>query len=170
MTRQIVTLNGSNWQLGQAPPDADPYHAAWAELDQIHEWLPATVPGNVQADLLRTGRIPDPAFGRQTSWPQWPTTTAGGWSAIWTLRSPLKTASSPTSCCTAPTTSRIFPRRPASGSPRRHVLPQVYDITGLLSPGSRLAVRITGSRGCPRTAAAAGKRSSTTSRRWPSGR
>ena len=72
MTRTIVTLNGADWRLGQAPPDADPGHAIWGELDQVREWLPAVVPGNIQADLIRAGRLPDPTVGRQCEMAQWP--------------------------------------------------------------------------------------------------
>lgn len=72
MTRQSVTLNGPVWRLGQAPSGADPGHATWDELSQIGEWLPAVVPGNVRADLIRAGRLPDPAVGRQNEMAQWP--------------------------------------------------------------------------------------------------
>jgi beta-mannosidase len=55
-----LDLNGSEWLLGEAPDDADPPHARWSELERVTEWLPATVPGNVQADLVDAGRLPDP--------------------------------------------------------------------------------------------------------------
>ena len=150
MTRQIVTLNGSNWRLGQAPPDAGPHHAAWSELDHIAEWLPATVPGNVQADLLRAGRIPDPAFGRQNELAQWPD------DHCWWLVRDLDVAPAPAGGGRAHLVlhgadyiSDLFLDGRHLGRHEGMFSPQVYDISGLLSPGSRLAVRITGSRWLP---------------------
>jgi beta-mannosidase len=72
VARRIVTLNGTGWQLGQAPTSAEPECPAWKELDLVDDWLPATVPGNVRADLLRAGRLPDLTFGRQAELAQWP--------------------------------------------------------------------------------------------------
>lgn len=60
MPRTTVDLNGSEWRLGPAPRDADPGRASWGEIEQVAEWLPATVPGNVQADLVDLGQLPDP--------------------------------------------------------------------------------------------------------------
>ena len=59
MTRQALDLSGSGWRLGQAPASASPQRADWGELEQVAAWLPATVPGNVRADLIRAGRMPD---------------------------------------------------------------------------------------------------------------
>jgi beta-mannosidase len=57
MSRSILDLGTLRWQLGQAP--RQPYHSAPVD-DRIavREWLPATVPGDVRADLIAAGRIP----------------------------------------------------------------------------------------------------------------
>jgi beta-mannosidase len=60
--RQTSDLGGTTWQFGLVPrcpfdvPNVD-------DRTEVSEWLPATVPGNVRADLLALGRIPDPFFG-----------------------------------------------------------------------------------------------------------
>ena len=150
MARQTVTLNGAEWRLGQAPPSADPNHAAWHELDQVDEWLPATVPGNVQADLLRAGLLPDPAWGRQNELAQWPDDHC--W---WLVRdlslAPSQGASERTHLILRGVDyiSDLFLDGRHLGHHEGMFSPQVYDITNLLSAKSRLAVRITGSRWLP---------------------
>ena len=71
MTRQLLDLSGSDWKLGRAPTASSPGRADWGELDQIAEWLQATVPGNVRADLVRAGHIPDLFAGTQAEDSQW---------------------------------------------------------------------------------------------------
>lgn len=64
--RHEVDLAGLAWQFGCAPQRpwdlAAPAGAAF-DLDQVREWLPAAVPGDVHSDLLAHGRIPDPFLG-----------------------------------------------------------------------------------------------------------
>ncbi|MFC2023768.1 glycoside hydrolase family 2 TIM barrel-domain containing protein [Chloroflexota bacterium] len=71
MPLRTVELNGEEWWLGQAPHDSRPGQAYWQEMEHVGEWLPANVPGNVRADLLRLGRLPDLAFGMQSLSAQW---------------------------------------------------------------------------------------------------
>ncbi|MGQ9626343.1 MAG: glycosyl hydrolase 2 galactose-binding domain-containing protein [Anaerolineae bacterium] len=62
MWKRVVNLNGTDWQFGSVPPR--PWQEAGIyDLEEVREWLPATVPGNVRADLLALGRIPDPFYG-----------------------------------------------------------------------------------------------------------
>ena len=64
--RHQIDLSSLPWQLGCAPqqpwrpeqPDGAPF-----DLDQVREWLPASVPGDVHSDLLAAGRIADPYLG-----------------------------------------------------------------------------------------------------------
>jgi beta-mannosidase len=57
MSRRILDLSTLQWRLGQAPPQ--PYHAAPADdRSAVREWLLATVPGDIRADLVAAGRIP----------------------------------------------------------------------------------------------------------------
>jgi beta-mannosidase len=150
MSRRTVTLNGADWRLGQAPAGADPKHATWDELDQVHEWLPATVPGNVQADLLRAGRLPDPTLGRQNEMAQWPD------DHCWWLLRDLNLALSAETGELAHLVLRgvdyisdLFLDGRHLGRHEGMFSPQIYDITSLLTGESCLAVRITGSRWLP---------------------
>jgi hypothetical protein len=57
--RSLIDLNGPGWQFGcvrQKPVDCEDAN----DYNQVPEWLPATVPGNVRTDLLALGRISDP--------------------------------------------------------------------------------------------------------------
>jgi len=57
-------------EASMAAPHATPA-AALGEMERVSSWLPATVPGNVRADLQRAGRLPDLTFGlnpEQSSW------------------------------------------------------------------------------------------------------
>ena len=59
--RRLVDLNGSDWQFGcvpQKPVDCENAN----DYNQVAEWLQATVPGNVRADLLSMGCISDPFY------------------------------------------------------------------------------------------------------------
>lgn len=68
--RRLVDLNGSDWQFGCVPQQ--PVSGKNAnDYDQVAEWLPATVPGNVRADLLALGRISDPFYGLNNEASQW---------------------------------------------------------------------------------------------------
>ena len=71
MARRVLDLSGADWRLGQAPAGARPERADWHETEQIADWLPAVVPGNIRADLVRAGRVPDLFFGTQAEASQW---------------------------------------------------------------------------------------------------
>ena len=126
MPRRIVELNGDDWRLGQAPADAAPERAAWQELERVAEWLPATVPGNVRADLVRAGRLPELAYGTGPEAAQWVDDHC--W---WLVRDFPHPASAGEPSAPGPARRGLCQRpvsqRPAPGSPRRHVL----------APGSR---------------------------------
>jgi beta-mannosidase len=57
MSRHTLDLGTLQWQLGQAPRQPD-YAAPADDRGAVREWLPATVPGDVRADLIAAGRIP----------------------------------------------------------------------------------------------------------------
>ncbi len=59
MSRTVISLNDSRWQMGQVARQAFAAPNAF-DLPAVTEWLPATVPGNVRTDLLALGRIPSP--------------------------------------------------------------------------------------------------------------
>jgi beta-mannosidase len=68
--RRFVDLNGPDWQFGcvpQKPVDCEDAN----DYNQVTEWLPATVPGNVRADLLALDRISDPFYGPNNEDSQW---------------------------------------------------------------------------------------------------
>ncbi len=148
MTRRVIDLNGRVWRLGQAPDNADPDRASWHELERIAEWFPATVPGNVRADLLRAGRLPDLYFGTQAEASHW--VDSHCW---WLLRE-----------CPLPTSpgerlhlvlrgidyiSDLFFNGHYLGRHEGMFSPQVYDVTELRAEENRLAVRIVGSDWLP---------------------
>jgi len=148
--RKVIDLNGSDWQLGRAPAGADPGRAEWAELEEIAEWFPAQVPGNIHADLVDHGRLPDPcrsfdarAF-REVGEATW-------WLVrdFWAEPTPDERA-------------RLVLRGVdyiADVLVNGHVLgrhegmfsPVEYDVTQMLRGSNRLAVRLLGTRWLPRS-------------------
>jgi beta-mannosidase len=149
VSRHIVDLNGDGWRLGQAPSDAFPNRANWPELDSIGDWLPATVPGNIRADLARAGRLPDLTYGNQAEFAQW----VDG--ACWWLVRDFLLAFSPENRVHlilrgVDYVSDLFLNGQHLGHHEGMFSPQVHDITSLLRAENRLAVRITGNRWLPR--------------------
>ncbi len=65
--RDIVPLNGDQWQLCGLPQSSVLSPGDGLELPAETEWLPARVPGNVRGDLWRLGRIADPHISPQDS-------------------------------------------------------------------------------------------------------
>ncbi|HID62615.1 MAG TPA: hypothetical protein EYP49_07770, partial [Anaerolineae bacterium] len=68
--RRLVDLNGPDWQFGRVPQKSIDCENA-NDYNQVAEWLPATVPGNVRADLLALGYISDPFYGLNNEDSQW---------------------------------------------------------------------------------------------------
>jgi beta-galactosidase/beta-glucuronidase len=63
-------LNGPDWLFGCVPQKSVDCEDA-NDCHQVAEWLPATVPGNVRADLLALGCIGDPFYGLNNEDSQW---------------------------------------------------------------------------------------------------
>jgi beta-mannosidase len=63
-------LNSPGWQFGCVSQKSVGCENA-NDYNQVTEWLPATVPGNVRADLLALGRISDPFYGLNNEDSQW---------------------------------------------------------------------------------------------------
>lgn len=148
MNRRVIDLNGGDWRLGQAPDSSHTDHASWQELERVSEWLPATVPGNVRADLLRAGRLPDLHFGTQAEASQW--VDGHCW---WLLRElPLPTSLGERVHLIlrgVDYVSDLFFNGHYLGRHEGMFSPQVYDVTELLAEENRLAVRIVGSDWLP---------------------
>jgi len=68
--RRTVDLNGPDWQFGCVPQKSVDCEDA-NDYNQVAEWLPATVPGNLRADLLALGCISDPFYGLNNEDSQW---------------------------------------------------------------------------------------------------
>jgi beta-mannosidase len=149
MTRRVLELDGAHWWLGQAATNAQSECATWDEIERVTEWLPATVPGNIHADLVRAGRLPDLMFGTQIQAAQW--VDDYSW---WLLRE-----------CPLPTSpgervhlvlrgvdyiSDVFFNGHLLGRHEGMFSPQVYELTELLSDQNQLAVRLLGARWLPR--------------------
>jgi beta-mannosidase len=64
--RRTLPLSGP-WQLRTMADSARP---APRDTD-VREWLPAQVPGCVHTDLLASGKIPEPFFGKNEQELQW---------------------------------------------------------------------------------------------------
>jgi beta-mannosidase len=148
MSRRVLDLGGDGWQLGQAPASAQPGRATWDELEQITEWLPATVPGNIRADLVRAGELPDLFYGTQAETSQW----VDG--HCWWLVRKLPITPSPTRRVHlvlrgVDYIGDTFLNGHHLGRHEGMFSPQVYDVTTLLRDNNRLAVRILGSQWLP---------------------
>ncbi len=68
------SLSGSNWKLmGHWPyaPVLGNSMETGVQLRGVTDWLPAQVPGSVQADLLRAGLIDDPEFASNSLLCEW---------------------------------------------------------------------------------------------------
>ena len=57
--RQTIDLGGDDWEVG-AVPVRSARDTDIQDDDSVRQWVRATVPGNVRADLLIAGHIPDP--------------------------------------------------------------------------------------------------------------
>jgi beta-mannosidase len=148
MTRQIVDLAGDNWRLGQAPTHAIPARAAWSELDGVEEWLPATVPGNVRADLIRAGHLPELSWGTQAAASLWVD------DHCWWLARRFSLPHSPARRVHlvlrgVDYVSDLFLNGHHLGRHEGMFSPQVHDVTDLLEGENWLAVRVVGSRWLP---------------------
>ena len=70
MTRwtDSIGVGGSDWRMGHVSPAP-----LWqsGDLADVHNWLPATVPGNVEGDLFDAGAIADPVRSPQDASRLW---------------------------------------------------------------------------------------------------
>ena len=150
MCRESVVLNGDTWRLGQAPAGAVPDYASWEEIKRVADWLPAAVPGNVQADLIGAGRLPDPSYGRQNEMAQWVDDHCWwlvrdfGWEAG---RRPDSRAHLVLRGIDY--VSDVFLNGRHLARHEGMFSPQTHEISDLLAADNRLAVRIVGSRWLP---------------------
>ena len=145
MPRRVVDLAGSNWQLGQSPPGARPDHATWDELARVHEWLPATVPGNVRAGLIQAGRLPGLVSGTEPEAAQWVD------DHCWWLVREFALSLAPSERANlilrgVDYISDLFLNGQKLDHHEGMFSPQVLDVTVLLRAENRLAVRLVGSR------------------------
>ena len=148
MTRRVLDLSGADWKLGRAPADASPEHAEWHELERIDEWLLATVPGNIRADLVRAGRLPDLFFGTQAEDSRWVD------DHCWWLIREWPLAPSPGERVHLVVRGvdyvwDLFLNGHHLGRHEGMFSPLVHDVSGLVRAENRLAVRVVGSRWLP---------------------
>lgn len=61
-------LNDDHWRTAAVPQV--PFGPVY-DIDEVGEWLPAAVPGDVRLDLIRAGRLPDPYYGMDNEKCQW---------------------------------------------------------------------------------------------------
>jgi beta-mannosidase len=148
MSRRIIDLGGTDWHLGQAPACARPERASWDELEQIAEWLPATVPGNVRADLMRAGRLPDLFVGTQADASQWVDEACWWLVRKWSFE-PSPSARVHLVMRGVDYVSDLFLNGHHLGRHEGMFSSLVRDVTDLLRPENRLAVRVVGSKWLP---------------------
>jgi beta-mannosidase len=148
MPLRSVELNGEDWWLGQAPLDSIPGQATWQEMEHVGEWLPAIVPGNVRADLLRLGRLPDLNYAMQSLSAQW--VDDHSW---WMVREfQLELAQKERAHLILrgiDYVSDLFLNGHYLGRHEGMFSPQRHDISALAGAENRLAIRILGSRWLP---------------------
>ncbi len=72
MKHQIAfSLNGSDWRLGYRKVYDGAVPGTVAEAQKMTEWLGASVPGNVRADLMAAERLPDLFVGMNNERAAW---------------------------------------------------------------------------------------------------
>ncbi len=148
MARRRQDLNGEDWQLGCAPATARPDRASWDEIEAVAEWLPAVVPGNVRADLLRAGCLPDLTFGTGFEASRWVDDHC--WWLVRDLDLEASTAERVHLILRGVDyIADLFLNGHHLGRHEGMFSPQVHEITSLLQPRDRLAVRLLGSRWLP---------------------
>ena len=144
----MLELSGCDWLLGQAPAGAEPGDATWSELDRVAQWLPAQVPGNVRADLMAAGRLPDLYWN--------PAAGTGLWvdDHCWWLAREFDldvTGDDRVHLILngVDYISDLFLNGHHLGRHEGMFSPQIHDISRLVQDRNRLAVRIVGNRWLP---------------------
>lgn len=66
-----ISLEGDDWRLGYKKIYDGSASGTIAEGEKMTEWIDAVVPGNVRADLMDAGRIPDLFFASNSSRAEW---------------------------------------------------------------------------------------------------
>jgi beta-mannosidase len=131
-----------------APPSALPDSARWDELEKVTEWLPASVPGNVRADLLRAGRLPGLSFGLEAEAAQWVDDHC--WWLVRDFPGPIAPQERAHLILEGVDyISDLFLNSQHLGRHEGMFSPQVYDVTSKLKEQNRLAVRLLGSKWLP---------------------
>lgn len=68
---RTFSLEGSDWRLGYKKMYDGSASGTIAEVEKMTEWMAATVPGNVRADLVTAERLPDLYFAKNNERAQW---------------------------------------------------------------------------------------------------
>jgi len=148
MMRQVLALGGDCWKLAQAPADASPGRATWQELGCIADWLPATVPGNVRADLVRSGLLPDLLLATQAEASQWVDDHCWWFVREWS-HAPSPGERVHLVLRGVDYVSDLFLNGHHLGRHEGMFSPIVRDVSGLLRAENLLAVRVVGSKWLP---------------------
>jgi beta-mannosidase len=148
MSRQVLDLGGTDWHLGQAPAQASSEYANWEELEQVAEWLPAIVPGNIRADLDQAGLLPDLFMGTQAEASQWVDDHCWWLVRRWSL-APSPRARVHLVVRGIDYVSDLFLNGHHLGRHEGMFSPVMHDVTGLLRGENKLAVRVVGSKWLP---------------------
>src|SRR5437588_1561262 len=85
----------SNWQLKPRNPTC----SLTNDFAASEDWLPASVPGTVQEDLISAGRIPDPFVGLNEKEVQWVGECDWSYKCTFDLPAGFESAEAVTLCC-----------------------------------------------------------------------
>ena len=69
--KNSISLDGADWRLGYKKIYDGSAPGTIAECEKMTEWIDAAVPGNVRADLMAAGRLPNLFFGRNNERAGW---------------------------------------------------------------------------------------------------
>ncbi len=69
--RNQISLEGDDWRVGYKKIYDGSASGTISEGEKMTEWLDAVVPGNVRADLMAAGRLPDLYFGMNNERAGW---------------------------------------------------------------------------------------------------
>jgi beta-mannosidase len=69
--QNTISLEGSDWRVGYKKIYDGSASGTISEGDKMTEWIDAVVPGNVRADLMAAGRLPDLFFSTNSARSDW---------------------------------------------------------------------------------------------------
>jgi len=146
-----ISLAGSDWRLGYKKIYGSSSSGTIAEIEKMTGWVNATVPGNVRADLMAAGRLPDLFVGLKNQNTEWVN------DCVWWYE---KRFGSPVKKCKRyfielrgiDYISQVFFNRRKLGENEGMFTRHLYDVSSIISSDNVLNVRVMGSAFLPKPA------------------